>query len=129
MGSKKIKIVNGFDVIENEVIFHELPEINGSLNTGCSNGLVYANRSENVFVRAGVIEPEGYLAAHKAAGTVYVCIMSGNGKIGLADTQKKSVCEIQVEAGDEIVFTDPMELHYYMAGPEGLEYRVISFQE
>lgn len=127
MQVNKCFIVNSSNITEKKIEVNDMPEINNQPNDGYSMGLVYMNESDGNAVRLGKIEPDGYLAPHRANGAVYVYFVSGSGCVGIVDKSGMELTEIRVKAGDEVVFTDPMELHYYKAEENGLEYRVIGF--
>lgn len=119
--------VKGTQITELNTAITDIPEINGQVNVDCHGGLVYQCPDTGTVIRSGHIGPEGYLAPHRVDNSAYVRIIGGSGTIGLADTDGKSICEINVQEGDEVIFEKPMELHYYIAGHQGLDYRVFSF--
>ena len=125
--SDKCFIVSGSGrVTETKPSLALLPEINGQLNENVSSGLLYPHNS-GCAVRASELGPNGYLAAHRSPGTVCIQVLAGSGMTGLVSDTGETSCEVSLSAGDLIVFEEPMPLHFYRAGENGLRYIAVSF--
>ena len=123
----KTFVVKNTTVEEHEKDYKPLLEINHQINSDVANAMLYKNAATDVSISTTTIGPMGFLASHKAPGTVCIQVLNGSGKTGLIDESGKTYCEINLSAEDMLIFEQGMPFHYYNAGKDGISYVAISF--